>query len=150
MKLTSFILALLLPTCAMAGPDRVSILLGSEHFGATRDFQEVNPGVFFTWEEQVFDYSIGGFYNSYQGFSALASVGYDFEIAPEFEVGAFAGLAFYPGEGDQFSVSVGDMIPIGGLQARYRNAFAQFIPADGASVDSLLTFGLTFDLNARD
>ena len=146
----TFILATLLPVTAMAGPDRVSVLLGSEHFGATRDFQEFNPGVFLTWEQQTIDYTIGAFYNSYEGVSALAAVGYDFEIAPEFEIGAFLGLAHYPGEGDQFDVSVGDVVPIGGLQARYRNVFAQFIPADGASVDSLLTFGLTFELNQRD
>ena len=148
MTLKSLILAALLPTSALAaGPDRLSVLLGSKHFGATRDFQEFNPGLFLTWEQQVFDYSVGAYYNSYEDMSVLGAISYNYEIAPEFEIGAFAGVALYPGEGDQFSVSAGDVVPLGGVQARYRNVFAQWIPADGASVDSLLTFGLTFGLN---
>ncbi|WP_371223913.1 hypothetical protein [Roseovarius sp. 2305UL8-3] len=150
MKLTSLILAAMIPGAAVAGPDRLSILLGSEHFGATREFQEFNPGVFLTWEERVFDYSIGAFYNSYEDVSVLGAVGYDYEIAKEFEVGVFAGVAYYPGEGDQFSASVGDVIPVAGVQTRYRNVFAQWIPADGDSVDSVLTFGLTFALNPQN
>ena len=150
MKLSSLILAAMIPTSALAGPDRLSVLLGSEHFGATREFQEFNPGVFLTWEERVFDYSIGTFYNSYEDVSVLGAIGYDYEIAKELEVGVFAGVAYYPGEGDQFSVSAGDMVPVAGVQTRYRNLFAQWIPADGDSVDSVLTFGLTFELNKQD
>ena len=147
MKLTTLILATVLPTAALAGPDRLSVLLGSKHIGATRDFQEFNPGVFLTWEQKTFDYSIGTFYNSYADVSVMAAIGYNIEVAPEFEIGAFAGLAYYPGDGDQFSVSLGDVVPLGGLQARYHNAFVQLIPADGATVDSVLTFGLTFKLH---
>ncbi len=56
-------------------------------------------------------------------------------------------VAVYPGEGDQFRTSFGDVVPFVGLQARYKNVFVQFIPADGDSVDSLFTFGLTFELD---
>lgn len=147
MKPMMLALMCLLPSGAVADPDRVSLLLGSEHLGATRSFNEFNPGVFLTWETKTLDYSVGSFYNSYEGVSALGSVGYNFEIAPHLDVGAFAALAYYPGEGDQFEVSVGDVVPIVGLQTRYRQAFVQFIPADGDTVDGLVTFGLTFDLN---
>lgn len=148
MKMISFALACLMPCSAMADPDRVSLLLGSEHLGATRSFNEFNPGVFLTWEGRTLDYSLGTFYNSYENVSALGSVGYNFEIAPNLDIGAFAGLAYYPGEDDQFDVSVGDVVPIVGLQTSYRQAFVQFIPADGDTLDGLLTFGLSFDLNA--
>ena len=39
--------------------------------------------------------------------SALGAVSYGFQLAPEFELGLFAGLAWYPGEGDQFSHALG-------------------------------------------
>ncbi|MBW4708870.1 hypothetical protein KX928_13855 [Roseobacter sp. YSTF-M11] len=147
MKLSAMILAALLPTTALAGPDRLSILLGSEHVNATEDFQEFNPGVFLTWEQETFDYSVGAFYNSYEDVSVLASIGYDVEVAPEFEVGVFAGLALYPGEGDRFSHAIGDVVPLAGFQARYRNFFTQLIPTNADSVDAVITFGLTFELN---
>ena len=144
--LLAMTLSILLPRAATAGPDRLSILLGSEHNGATRDFQEVNPGIFLTWERR-FNYSIGMYYNSYEDISPLVSVGYDWEVAPRLDLGAFFAVAVYPGEGDEFRTSIGDVVPFIGLQARYRNFFVQFIPADGDSVDSVFTFGLTFELD---
>ncbi|WP_195822010.1 hypothetical protein [Roseobacter sp. MH60115] len=147
MKLPALILAAALPTTALAGPDRVSILLGSEHINATEDFREFNPGVFLTWEREVFDYTIGVFQNSYSNVSPLVSIGYDVEVATEFEIGVFGGLAVYPGEGDRFDHSIGDVIPLIGLQARYRNFFTQLLPADGQSTDGVLTFGITFELD---
>ena len=120
-------------------------MLRSHHIGATEDFQEFNPGVFLTWERDL-DYSIGLFYNSYSEVSVLGSVGYNVEAAPDLFLGAFAGIALYPGDGDRFNLSVGDFIPIVGLQARYRNFFTQIIPSDGETTDGVLTFGLSFDL----
>lgn len=92
--------------------------------GDARGFQEFNPGVSLTWEKEALDYSIGGFYNSYEDVSVLGLIGYDVEIATKLEVGAFAGLAYYPGGGDRFSMSVGDMVPLIGLQTTYRSFFA--------------------------
>ena len=135
-----------LPGVAVAGPDRLSVLLGSEHVNASRDFQEFNPGIFLTWERQ-FNYSAGLYYNSYKKVSPLVSIGYDWDVAPEFDVGAFFAVALYPGDGDEFSHAIGDVVPFVGLQARYKNAFVQFIPADGDSLDALFTFGLTFELD---
>lgn len=134
------------PGVAAAGPDRLSVLLGSEHVNASREFQEFNPGIFLTWERQ-FNYSAGLYYNSYKEVSPLVSVGYDWDIAPNFDVGAFFAVALYPGDGDEFSHAIGDLVPFVGLQARYKNVFVQFIPADGDSLDALFTFGLTFALD---
>lgn len=139
-------LSLAAPGTALAGPDRVSILLGSEHVNAKRDFQEFNPGVFLTWEGQL-NYSAGLYYNSYKKVSPLVSVGYDWEVAPDLDLGAFFAVAVYPGDGDEFSNSMGDVVPFIGLQARYRNVFVQFIPADGDALDALFTIGLTFELD---
>lgn len=147
MKLTAIVVAGLLPSVALAGPDRASILLGTEHFDAAEDFREFNPGLFLTWEEETFDYSVGVFQNSYSNVSPLISIAYNIEVAPEFEVGAFAALALYPGEGDRFSLAVGDVVPLIGLQTRYRNFFAQLIPSDGDTADAVLAVGLTFALN---
>lgn len=134
------------PGVAVAGPDRLSVLLGSEHVNASREFQEFNPGIFLTWERQ-FNYSAGLYYNSYKEVSPLVSVGYDWDIAPNFDLGAFFAVALYPGDGDEFSHAIGDLVPFVGLQARYKNVFVQFIPADGDSLDALFTFGLTFALD---
>ncbi|QGX99319.1 hypothetical protein EI983_14010 [Roseovarius faecimaris] len=136
-----------LPLAAEADPDRVSILLGSHHINATRDFQEINPGVILTWQQSALGYSLGAYYNSYEDISVLGALSYGVEIAPEFELGVFGGLAWYPGEGDQFDHSIGDAVPLVGVQTRYRNAFVQLIPADGGTLDGLVTFGLTFALD---
>lgn len=145
MKIFALICALLLPVAAQAGPDRVSILLGSEHFNANEDFQEFNPGVFFTWERTL-DYSVGVFYNSYEEVSALASIGYDFWEGENWAFGVFGALALYPGDGDRFDLAVGDVIFLGGLQGRYGNFFGQLIPGNGQSTDAVLAVGLTFEL----
>jgi hypothetical protein len=146
MRLPALLLAAALPTTALAGPDRLSILLGSHHVNAKEDFQEFNPGVFATWERGL-DYTVGVYYNSYERVSVLASIGYGFDVAQDFEIGVFAALALYPGDGDRFSHSFGDVVPLAGVQARYKNVFVQFIPADGDSLDSLFTVGLTFELD---
>lgn len=139
-------LAMSTPYEALANPDRISFLLGSEHINARRDFQEFNPGVFLTWERDL-NYSAGLYYNSYEKVSALASVGYEIEVAPKFNISAFFALALYPGDGDEFSVSAGDLVPLVGVQARYKNVFVQFIPADGDALDGLITVGLSFELD---
>lgn len=146
MKFLAPICAVLLPVAAHAGPDRVSILLGSEHFNASEEFQEFNPGVFLTWEGTL-DYSVGVYYNSYEEVSPIVSVGYDFWEGDNWAFGAFAGLALYPGDGDRFEIAVGDLILLGGLQGRYGNFFAQLIPGNGQSTDGVLAVGLTFELD---
>ena len=148
---TSLILSSLVATHADAGPDRISILLGSEHVNATRDFEEVNPGIFLHWTESLFrnrvDLSFGAFRNSYGDGSVAVATAYPVVRNEIWSFDIFTALAWYPGNGDEFSHAIGDIVPIAGLQARYRNLFMQAIPAGGQSVDATLTFGLTFPLN---
>lgn len=138
-------------TAAEAGPDQVSILLGSYHVGATRDFEEFNPGVILTWKELLWqnrlDVGFGIFRNSYGDASVVATTALPLVRDRNWGLDLFAALATYPGEGDQFSHSIGDVVPIAGLQARYRNVFVQAIPSGGNSVDATLTYGLTFALD---
>ncbi|SDD78099.1 hypothetical protein [Ruegeria marina] len=136
---------------AEAGPDQVSVLLGSHHIGATRSFEEFNPGLFLTWTEAAVshrvDLSVGAFRNSYGDASLALSGAYPLYRTETWGFDLFAGLAWYPGNGDQFSHAIDDMVPLAGAQMRYRNLFMQALPAGGNSVDATLTFGLTFQLD---
>ncbi|MBO9449568.1 hypothetical protein J7426_04825 [Tropicibacter sp. R16_0] len=138
-------------TAADAGPDQVSILLGSHHVGATRNFEEFNPGIILTWKEILWqnrlDVGFGVFRNSYGDASVVATTAFPLVRNQHWGLDLFAALATYPGEGDQFTYSIGDVVPIAGLQARYRNVFVQAIPSGGSSVDATLTYGLTFALD---
>ncbi len=136
---------------ATAGPDRLSFLIGSEHIGATRPFEEVNPGVFVTWTNLLWrgnlDLTAGAFRNSYGDGSLAVTTAYPFVRTENWGLEVFGGLAWYPGNGNQFSHSAGDVVPLAGLQARYRNVFVQAIPSGGNSVDAVMSFGLTFALD---
>lgn len=139
------------PDQMQAGPDQVSILLGSHHVGATRPFEEFNPGLFLTWTEAAFgervDLSVGAFRNSYGDGSVAVSGAYPLWRTETWGLDLFAGLAWYPGNGGQFSHAIGDIVPLGGAQVRYRNLFMQALPSGGNSVDATLSFGLTFSLD---
>ncbi len=136
---------ILLAVPVHAGPDRISFLLGSEHFGATSDFQEFNPGAFFTWDRGN-EYSLGAFYNSYADISVAGTVGWPVWRFDQGQVNLLTGIAWYPGDGRRFGVHVGDFVPLLGVQARYGNGFAQIIPSDGVAVDAIFAAGLTFEL----
>ena len=81
-----------LATPAAAGPDRVWISLGSAHI-SDRDFEQFNPGVFFTWEGERLGYTVGAFRNSYGEFSTAATVGVPLMRQEDYELGLFAGAA---------------------------------------------------------
>ena len=130
--------------------DLVSILLGSHHIWANSNFEEFNPGAFLTWEGDKMDWTVGGFRNSYGGASTAVMVARSLWEQGVFDLSLTGGLALYPGEGRNFDVHAGDVIPLVGLHARYGNAFVQAFQSDGATADGLLTFGLTFSLDQAD
>lgn len=138
-------IAVILSGPAQAGPDRLSLLVGSRHLGADRHFEESNPGLFLTWEDRHgVDLTVGAFRNSFGGTSVAATA-----AMPVFEHGGaqvslFGGLAVYPGDGDQFEFHAGDIVPIGGLQARVGNMFLQALPAGGMTV---IAAGVTMPLH---
>lgn len=131
---------------AQTSPDRIGILLGSHHFGADSDFEEFNPGVLLTWERDL-DWTLGAYRNSYGRTSAVAAVGRNFPFYRQVEVGVFGGVAWYPDDGREQAVHLGDVVPIGGLQARAGPLFVQVIPAFGLGADGIVAGGVTFPLD---
>lgn len=120
--------------------DRVSILLGSAHVGSSYDFNERNPGVFLTFDR----ISVGLYKNSYSRISTAVTYEIPLHESGEFEFSVFGGFAHYPKNGRTFRIHLGDVVPIGGLQARYKNAFLQVMPSDGIFADAVFAAGLTF------
>ncbi len=139
-----FLLFAAVPAAA-APPDRISLHLGSHHIGAEREFEEVNPGIFFTWDRRL-SYTFGAFRNSYGDLSVAATVAYPLILEPHYRLDVFAGWANYPGEGRDFWISYGDVVPVAGLRFHYRNLFVQFLPADGDIVDGIVSFGVSLPL----
>ena len=130
---------------AARDPDRLSFLIASRHVDARSAFQEVNPGVILTWEGRP-GLSLAGYYNSYGRLSVAAAVTWPVFERGELQVDLFAGGAWYPRDGRRFAAHLGDVVPIGGVQARWRNAFVQVIPSDGVETDAIVGFGVTFEV----
>lgn len=138
-------IAAFLPLQAQAA-DRVSILLGSYHESAY-EFNEFNPGVFLTWEREVFDYSVGVYHNSYDRTSVAGTISYSLAEWDQGQFDVFGGVAYYPQDGRTFNpLGDSDFVPIGGLQVRHNNLFAQIMPGDQETVDYVVSFGLSFEL----
>lgn len=131
-----------------AEPDRASFLLGSAHPGATRGFEEFNPGVFLSWEDRGLhlDYSVGAFRNSYGKVAVAAFAGLPLARWPDGQLSLIGGIAHYPGNGRNFSVHAGDFIPLVGLQVRHKSAFVQVLPKGDLAAVGVISFGATFDL----
>lgn len=132
-------------TAVQAGPDRYSVLLGSHHIGGS-GFNEVNPGLFATWERERTALSFGVFLNSYERVSLSATSYLPLKRWENGTAGLFGGLAYYPENGRDFKTHLGgDIVFIGGAQVQFGNVFMQFIPMNADSADGLISFGLTFD-----
>lgn len=152
MKLTLTLLAALAAAGpALAGPDRYSVLLTSLHtepryevvernvpiwgeyeVSQEINYNEINPGLFATWEMDGYDITVGGYVNSYAKLSAAAFVAVPLYRTEDFSFDVFAGAATY------FDTIDGPIRPMGGVQARYRNVFVQLMPG------GVLAAGVTF------
>ncbi|MCF3594449.1 hypothetical protein LZG00_10600 [Rhodobacteraceae bacterium LMO-12] len=129
---------------ATAGPDRFSVLLGSKHIGAS-GFNELNPGLFASWEKGRIGYSLGAYMNSYERASVAATAHLGLFEWQNGALSAFGGLAWYPKDGHRFQTHLGsDIVGIGGLELRYGHVFLQFLPTDAGGASGLVTFGLTW------
>lgn len=136
----------LMTTPTLAGPDRVSVLLGSAHIGGD-GFDGRNPGLFLTWEDKgPFDLSAGIYHNSYGRISVAATAALPVVEWSTGEISLFAGAALYPVDGRNFAVHLGDVVPLGGLQVRQGDIFGQIIPGDGQYVDAIVSIGVTFPI----
>ena len=136
------------PVCA--GPDRMAFHLGSYHAGATSEFEEVNPGLFLSWDrpnEVVL--SVGAFRNSYGRGSVAATAAKVFYRGRNSAAAVFAGLAHYPGNGNDIRHAIGDFVPLAGLQLHYRSLFVNVMPGDGDTLDAIFSFGVTVPLGTQ-
>lgn len=135
---------------AFAGPDRLGVHLGSYHAGATRDFEEVNPGLFLSWDRPGgVTYSVGAYRNSYGRGSVSATVAKTILRSKSAGLGVFAGLAHYPGNGEDIRHAIGDFVPLVGLKMHYRRLFINVMPGDGDAVDAIFSFGITVPLGTQ-
>lgn len=128
-----------------AGPDRLSIHLGSHHVNAQEEFEEFNPGLFVSWDRSL-SYTLGAFRNSYGDVSVAATVAYPLLRRDLYRLTAFVGWAHYPENGRKFRVHHGDVVPVAGLRLHYRSLFVQFLPGDGSVADAVLSFGVSIPL----
>lgn len=140
-------LALLL--CAFASPlhadpDRISMLIGTRHVGAS-GFNESNLGLFLTWERSRVDWSVGAYENSYGRTSVAVTAFKPLLRWHGGEAGVFAGAAHYPKDGRNMRLHVGDVVPLFGAQLRHKNTFFQVMPMDGKPVDGVVSFGVTVE-----
>lgn len=144
----ALLFALVLAVPAQADPDRVSVLLTSHHASARQRFEEVNPGLFLTWENRALglDYSLGAYRNSYGRVSVAATAAWPIWQRQNTQVALFAGVALYPRDGGRFAVHAGDWVPLAGVQMRHRNLFFQAMPGDGRFARGVVSMGLTFSL----
>lgn len=141
----TLIAAALIALATTANADRISVLIGSRHIGAT-GFEGTNPGLFYTFERDRLGLSLGAFRNSYGKASVAAFASWDLLAWDGGVLAVFGGVAHYPGDGRTMRIHARDVVPLAGMQLRQGHFFAQVIPMDGAPVDALISFGLTFDL----
>ena len=118
-----------------AGPNRLSVSLGSKHYPAA-DYEEFNPGLFLSWETNQRSITTGAFRNSYGDLSAAATIGWRVTQ----NITLFGGVAHYPDAGQYFKYHLDNLIPIAGIRVTYRNVFVQAIPGAAA-------FGLTWSID---
>ena len=119
-------------------------MLGSKHIGAN-GFNEINPGLFATWERGRIGYSLGAYLNSYDRGSIAAVAQLGLIEWQNGSLNAFGGLAWYPKDGRRFQTHVGgDIVGIGGLEVRHGHVFMQVLPTDTGGASGLVSFGLTW------
>ena len=141
------IVSCLFASLAQAGPDWVSVLIGSKHVNANRSFEEVNPGVFATWVNPRLHWTLGAYRNSYGRGSVSATVAAPVLRWDDGEASLFVGAALYPKDGRKFAAHIGDVVAIGGVQLRHKKVFMQALPLGGDWDKPVFSFGLTFPTN---
>lgn len=145
MRILMLMITLLLTTPASA-QDRASVLLGALHPGGT-GFESVTPGLILTWEDRGgLDLSLAAYRNSYGRGSIAAMAGLPLARWHNGALSLTAGIAWYPGDGRRFAVHAGDVVPLVGLQVRYRHLFALILPGDGRTHAATIAAGITFPI----
>jgi len=155
LKITLAMLALMTAPVQAQAQDAISFTLGSRHINSTLEYNEFNPGVFYTWEE---GYTVGAYINSYTGVGLYGGGEWAIGAVGPVELSAFAGLALYQeinmdvvwtdkSRQDEAVFKKGAfLVPMAGIRATVGNVFLNVTPFGDDTFDGLLSMGLTFDL----
>ena len=156
------IISLVLALCAIGTSLRAleydghSFLLGSKHFGANTDFNELNPGVFLRYTNDWINVRPGVIYNSNEKFSPIVTFSSDLTTISvrDFNIATFGGVGYYHEEGKNSHISIANTgwIPIAGIEITHDEypIFVNIIPGDmsekieGDGYRLLISFGLSF------
>lgn len=125
---------------AFAEPDRWYVMLGSHHINTQAGyapFEEVNPGIFALWEGQRIDTIAGVYRNSFGRVSVSLAAQKTIIDTPYADLSVFVGAALYPGNGDNFMIHAGDVVPIAGVNIQVGRALITVVPGDGRSHDAV-------------
>ncbi len=130
------------------------MLLGSKHINAQREFNEFNPGLFFSWDCELVNIRIGLHKNSFSDPSTSVTFTSEF-LSLSFgdaNIHPFVGIARYPETGRDLPVSIegSDVIGLMGLEFTHNQfpVFIQYLPGDTKLGDyaHLFTIGFKFGL----
>lgn len=130
---------------SMAEPSKIYVLLGSHHANVQPGYQpfvETNPGLFAFYPQDNFDIVIGAYRNSFGKLSASVAASKTLLQGKNASLSVFAGAAIYPGNGSNFAVHAGDLVPIVGVTIEVGPTFATILPGDGKSHDAVLAYGI--------
>lgn len=136
------------PSPAPAGPDKIYVLLGSNHLNMQPGYQpfiETNPGLLALYEQDSFDLVLGAYQNSFGKISASVAAQKTLIKGKYTQLSAFAGVAIYPGNGENFAIHAGDLVPMIGLTVEVGPAFATILPGDGTSHAAVIAYGFKVD-----
>lgn len=142
--LLSVLAALVATTPAAA--DRISVLLGSHHVGPG-DYEERNPGLFYTWDDGPVDWTLGAYRNSYGNISVAGYGSVPFAEWDRGEAAVIAGIAHYPERAKNMRYSVGEVVPMVGLSLIQDNLFVQAFPRGFDPLRATIAVGVTFELD---
>ena len=140
--------AALSATPAVADPEKLYLLLGSHHVDTQPGYQpfvEVNPGVMAFYAQDDFDLVFGAYRNSFGKMSVSVAASKTLFQGRDASLSVFAGAAIYPGNGQNFAIHAGDLVPMIGVTVELGPTFISVLPGDGASHDAVVAYGLKIE-----
>lgn len=129
-------------------PDRLTVMAGSHHVAAAEGekFNPINPGLIARFPGDFIDINVGGYVNSYGRPSATVLASLPIIETDNLDVAVFAGAAYYPEDGRRFAYSMGDIVPVGGIEVRAGHFAIQIMPSDCVYTCAVVSAGLSFAL----
>jgi len=119
--------------------------LASVHINGTADLNEQNPGLGLGCQlRENLAVEAGVFRDSFNNTSVYGIGILTRQWGPA-RIGAFAGIARYPDAAVNIALpSIGDWIPVAGLQGEMGPVLLRLLPQDGVFADAVVTLQLKF------